>query len=167
MIIDMKDNFRTWSADTFMTSWMISWPLTRGLSSAYQSNKFLRKSWSNSKIQNFNRTSSFPPNFNFKILTKQLFHNLTKPQQQNTDQTSVSKFCLNLNFNSWPNLVLKVWTNFSFLTKLQLPNLHKTIVKTFLIININNRKKPQQVWVGIFTRHTVTAIKFTKQESVS
>ena len=32
---------------------------------------------------------------NFKILTKQLLYNITKPQQQNTDQTSVSKFCLN------------------------------------------------------------------------
>ena len=71
---------------------------TRGLSSAYQSNKLLRKSWSNSKIQNFNQTSSFPPNFNFKILTKQPFHNLTKPHQQNTDQTSVLKLRLNFNF---------------------------------------------------------------------
>ena len=71
---------------------------TRGLSSAYQSNKFLHKSWSNSKIQNLNQTSAFRPNFNFKILTKQPLHNVTKPQQQNTDQTSVSKFRLNFNF---------------------------------------------------------------------
>ena len=33
--------------------------------------------------------------FNIKILTKHSLHNLTKPQQQNTDQTSVSKFRLN------------------------------------------------------------------------
>ena len=71
---------------------------TRGLSSAYQSNKFLHKSWSICKIQNLNQTSAFRPNFNFKILTKHPLHNLTKPQQQNTDHTSVSKFRLNFNF---------------------------------------------------------------------
>ena len=27
MIVDMKVNFHTWSADTFMSSWTISWPL--------------------------------------------------------------------------------------------------------------------------------------------
>ena len=31
-------------------------------------NKFLHKSWSNSKIQNLNQTSAFRPNFNIKIL---------------------------------------------------------------------------------------------------
>ena len=76
---------------------------TRGLSSAYQSNKFLHKSWSNSKIQNLNQTSAFRPNFNFKILTKHQLHNLNKPQQQNTDQTSVSKFRLNFNFKLLTN----------------------------------------------------------------
>ena len=34
----------------------------------------------------------------FKISTKYQLHDLTKPQQENTDQTLVSKFCLNLNF---------------------------------------------------------------------
>ena len=46
------------------------------------------------KFQN----SKSQPNFNFKILTKQPLHNISKPQQQNTDQTSVSKFRLNFNF---------------------------------------------------------------------
>ena len=60
----------------------------------------------------------FRPNFNIKILTKHSLHNLTKPQQQNTDQTSVSKVSLELqlqtlgqtlcskseqNLASWPN----------------------------------------------------------------
>ena len=78
---------------------------TRGLSSAYQSDKYLHKSWSNSIIQNLNQTSAFRPNFNFKILTKQPLHNVTKPQQQNTDQTSVSKFCLN--FRLWAQGLVK------------------------------------------------------------
>ena len=50
--------------------------------------------------------------------------------------------------------MLKVWTKFSFMTKLQLPKLHKTVVKTFLIINISNSNKLNKFWVGIFTSHT-------------
>ena len=78
------------------------------------------------------------PNITGKILTKLQF--------QNFAWTSTS--------NSWPNLVLKVWTKFSFMTKLQLPNLHTTVVKTFLIINISNSNNLNKFWVGIFTSHT-------------
>ena len=107
---------------------------TRGLSSAYQSNffrsyhKFLHKSWSNifristkHQLQNLNQASAFWRNLNLKLLTKPIFriltkielHNHMKHQQQNNDQTSASKSCLNINFKiltkPW-NLVLKVWT---------------------------------------------------------
>ena len=107
---------------------------TRGLSSAYQSNffrsyhKFLHKSWSNifristkHQLQNLNQASAFWRNLNLKLLTKPIFriltkielHNHMKHQQQNNDQTSASKSCLNINFkilNKPWNLVLKVWT---------------------------------------------------------
>jgi len=56
---------------------------TRGLSSAYQ----ITSSYTN--------LDQIPK---FKISTKYQLHDLTKPQQENTDQTLVSKFCLNLNF---------------------------------------------------------------------
>ena len=107
---------------------------TRGLSSAYQSNffrsyhKFLHKSWSNifristkHQLQNLNQASAFWRNLNLKLLTKPIFriltkielHNHMKHQQQNNDQTSASKSCLNINFKiltkPW-KLVFKVWT---------------------------------------------------------
>ena len=100
----------------------------------YQSNffrsyhKFLHKSWSNifristkHQLQNLNQASAFWRNLNLKLLTKPIFriltkielHNHMKHQQQNNDQTSASKSCLNINFKIltklW-NLVLKVWT---------------------------------------------------------
>ena len=108
-----------------------------GLSSAYQSNKFLHKSWLNSKIQNLNQTSAFWPNFNIKVLTKHPLYNLTKPQQQNTDQTSLSKFRLNFNFKLLTkpcaqslNKNLSVWPNVSFriLTKPCAQSLNKRLV---------------------------------------
>ena len=64
-----------------------------------------------------NLASKSQPNISIKILTKL--------QLQNLAWASISKF--------WPNLVLKVWTKFSSMTKLQLPNLQQTIIKTFLI----------------------------------
>ena len=48
-----------------------------------------------------------------RILTKIQLRNLNRRQQQNTDQTSASKYCLNINFEIFTkpwNLVLKVWT---------------------------------------------------------
>ena len=88
----------------------------------------------------------FRPNFNIKILTKHSLHNLTKPQQQNTDQTSVSKLRLNLNFKilTKPSFRIstkikprnlnqvstaKYWPNFSFkiLPELQLQTPDQTL----------------------------------------
>ena len=63
----------------------------------------------------------FRPNFNIKILTKHSLHNLTKPQQQNTDQTSVSKVSLELQLQTLGQTLcskseqnLALWPNFSF-----------------------------------------------------
>ena len=64
---------------------------------------------------------------------------LNKLQLQNLAWTSTSK--------SWPTLVQKVWTKFSFMTKTQLPNLQQTVANT--ISNSNNLNK---FWVGIITR---------------
>ena len=95
------------------------------------------------------------------ILTKPSFIILTKIQLRNLSQAakywpnfSFKNFAWTSTSNSWPNLVIKVWTKFSFMTKLQLPKLHKTVVKTFLIINISNSNKLNKFWVGIFTSHT-------------
>ena len=76
----------------------------------------------------------------FKISTK----------HQHLDQTLTSK--------SWPNnhfiTSQNKQTKFCFVTKLQLPNLHTTAVKTFLITNISNSNNFNKFWVGIFTSHT-------------
>ena len=48
------------------------------------------------------------------------------------------------------------------MTKVHLPNLHQTVVDTFLIINLNNSNNFNKFWVA-----RLTLIKFTKQESVS
>ena len=54
------------------------------------------------------------------------------------------------------------------MTKLQLPNLHKTVVKTFLIINISNSNKLNKFWVGIFTSLTSHQSSWlNRSESVS
>ena len=54
------------------------------------------------------------------------------------------------------------------MTKLQLPKLHKTVVKTFLIINISNSNKLNKFWVGIFTSHTShQSSLLNRSESVS
>ena len=65
---------------------------TRGLSSAYQRNKFLAKSWSNSKIQPFDQTSTSKswPNIHFITSPSLSSKILTKLQFQ--------KFRLNFNF---------------------------------------------------------------------
>ena len=100
------------------------------------------------KHQHFDQTltSKSWPNIHFITSPSLSSKILTILQFQNFAWTSTS--------NSWPNLVLKVWTKFSFMTKLHLPNLHKTVVKTFLIINISNSNKLNKFWVGIFTSHT-------------
>ena len=100
----------------------------------------------NSKSFDQTLTSKSWPNIHFITSPSLSSKILTKLQFQNFAWTST--------LNSWPNLVLKVWTKFSFMTKLQLPKLHKTVVKTFLIINISNSNKLNKFWVGIFTSHT-------------
>ena len=70
------------------------------------------------------------------------FITTTKHQQQNNDQTSASKSCLNINF--------KILTKLDFMTKLHLPNLHQTVVNTFLIINMSNSNNLNKFWVLIF-----------------
>ena len=91
----------------------------------------------------------FRPNFNIKILTKHSLHNLTKPQQQNTDQTSVSKVSLELQLQTLGQTLcskskqnLALWPNFSFQNCIKLSS------------NISNSNKLNKFWVGIFTSHT-------------
>ena len=72
---------------------------------------------------------------------------MTKLQVQNLAWTSTS--------NSWPNLVLKVWTNkFSFMTKLQLPNLHQHV---FFSLNI---KKFVMDFIDLFRFYIERAFRF-------
>ena len=84
----------------------------------------------NSKSFDQTLTSKSWPNIHFITSPSLSSKILTKLQFQNFAWTSTS--------NSWPNLVLNVWTKFSFMTKFLLPNLHTTVVKPFLIINISN-----------------------------
>ena len=80
-------------------------------------------------------------------------HNHMKHQQQNNDQTSASKSCLNINFKIltklW-NLVLKGWTKNLTLWSNHLPNLHQNVVNMFLIVNMSNSNNLNNFWVVIF-----------------
>ena len=127
---------------------------TRGLSSAHQSNffgsyhKFSNKSWldfifiisTKQQLQNISQISAFRLILNFKILTKRSLRISTKNNLHNLNQgsaaTSASKSCLRTS-KFWPNLVLEVWTKNDFMTKLQLPNLHQTI----LVLHDNDRTR--------------------------
>ena len=143
---------------------------TRGLSSGYQTyffrsyHKFSNKSWSEfifvistkQPLQNLNQISEFWLNLNFKILTKWSFRISTKNNLHNLNQGSAAKYWLNFTFKIFPELqhqnldhtsFSKSGQKIDFLTKLQLPNLHQTIVDTFLSINNLNNS-----WVGIFRR---------------
>ena len=122
------------------------WVLLTKVTSSYTNLDQIPKFKISTKHQHFNQTltsKSWPnnhfitsPSLSSKILTKLQFLN----------------FAWTLTSNSSPNLVLKVWTKFSFMTKLQLPNLHTTVVKTFLIINITSSNNLNKFWFGIFTR---------------
>ena len=148
---------------------------TRGLSSGYQSNffrsyhKISNKSLSDfififltkQQLQNLNQISLFQLNLNFKILTKRRFGISTKNNLHNLNQRSAAKLLTKLQLQnrawtstskSWPNLVLKVWTKKLFMTKIQLPHLHWTIVNTFHSINISNCNNHNKLRAGIFTR---------------
>ena len=82
-----------------------------------------------------------------RISTKILLHKLYK--------TSAAKCWTNSSFKVLPELQLqnldqtlcsKSKQNFSFMTKLQFPNLHQTIVNTFLNINISNNSEILKYW---------------------
>jgi len=77
--------------------------------------------------------------------------NLTKHQQQNTDQTSASKSRLDFNFKIDKIFCSKSEQKLSFMIKPQLPNLQQTVAITILIIN-NGNSNNLKFWVGIFTR---------------
>ena len=68
------------------------------------------------QLQNLNPISAFWLNLTFKILTKPSFRIFTKNNLHNLSQGSAAKYWLNLSFKivpepqSWPNIVLKVWT---------------------------------------------------------
>ena len=124
---------------------------TGGLSSGYQSNsflsyhKFLNKPWSDfifiistkQQLQNLTQTLAFWLILNFKILTNRSFRISTKNNIHNLNQESAAKYCVNSSFKISPELHLynldltlcsKSGQQFDFMTKLQLPNLHQTIV---------------------------------------
>ena len=110
---------------------------------------------------NLDQTSSESrPCINFKISIKHHHFDKTKPesrptmnliakikhQQQNNDQTSASK--------SWTNLETLSSNSeqkLNFMTKVHLPQLHQTVVDTFLIIDLNNSNNFNKFWVAIFT----------------
>ena len=97
-------------------------------------------------------SSAYQSNFLSQVLTQILIRHL-----QNLDQEPTSK--------SWPNLETlcsKYEQKLNFMTKLHLPNLHQTVVSTFLIIKMSNSNNLNKFWVVIFT-----SIKFTKQQLVS
>ena len=77
----------------------------------------------------------------FRILTKMKLHNLYKTSEAKYKPNSILKILPELQLK---NIDQTLYSNseqkFSFMTKLQLPNLHTTVVKTFLMINISNSK---------------------------
>ena len=112
---------------------------------------------------NLKKSTKYQHQLNFKILTKLSFRISTKNNLHNLNQGSAAKYWLNFSFKISPELQLqnldqtlcsKSGQKFDFMTKLQLPNLHQTIVNTFLSINIS------------YSNNRVTSIKLTKQEWV-
>ena len=70
--------------------------------------------------------------------------------------------------NSDHALTSKCEPKFKFMTKLQLPNLHKSVVNVFFSISINISNSNSINKFELASSHArVTSIKFTKQESVS
>ena len=89
-------------------------------------------------------------------------------QLQNLAGTSTSK--------SWTNLETlssKSEQKLNFMTKVNLPNLHQTVVNMFLIINFNNSNNFNKSWVAIFTHQGhinqvyLTAVSQSVSQSVS
>ena len=93
-------------------------------------------------LHNLDQASNFKtwPNVASESRPRIIFITSTKDQQQILNKLQLQ------------NLASKSGQNFHFMTKLQLPNLHQTIVNTFLSINISNSNNLNKFWVGIFTR---------------
>ena len=114
-------------------------------------------------LQNLDQasTSKSQPNISILINLYQTSIRIsTKAQLHNRNQTSEGKYWPNFSFKISPELplqnldqilYLKSDQKFSFMTKLQLPNLHQIVVNMFLGININNNNNLNMFWVGIFT----------------
>ena len=156
---------------------------------AYQNNffrsyhKFFHQSWSNfifristkHQLQNLNQTSAFRLNLNFKVLTKHSLRISTKIKLHNLQQASPAKYWPNFSLKISPKLQLqnldqtfcsKYEQKFDFITKLQLPNLHQTVINTFLCINFSNSNNLKKL--GLTSSHArFTSIKSTRQEWVS
>ena len=72
------------------------------------------------QLQNLNQMSAFQLNLIFIMFTKPYFRISTKIKLHSLNQASAAKYWQTfasksrLNSKSWPNLVLKVWTNFNF-----------------------------------------------------
>ena len=96
------------------------------------------------QIQNLNQTSASRLNLNFKILTKRCIRISIEIQLLNLNQTAAAKYFSfkisseHILQNLDQTLCSKSEQRFSFMTKLQRPNLHKTVVNTFLNNNISN-----------------------------
>ena len=80
---------------------------------------------------------------------------INKTSDSNKDQTASSN--ANLSKLKLPNidhtsaLESRPICNFIILTKIQLKNIHQTVVKTFLSISISNSNNINKFWDGIFT----------------
>ena len=94
-----------------------------------------------------------------QILTKPSFRILTKIQLHNLYKTSAAKYWQNSSLKILPELQLqnldqtlcsKSEQKFSFMTKLQVPNMQQTVANTIYIINISNSNNLNNIWVGIF-----------------
>ena len=101
-------------------------------------------------LQNLDQDSTSLPlqNISNKILTKLQLQILPETQLQNLEQTLCSKS----------------EEKFNFMNKLQPPNLHQTVINTFLRINVSNSNN-LKYWVGIITRQCHIK-KFSKSQWV-
>ena len=80
---------------------------------------------------------------------------IDKTSDSNKDQTAssnanISKLKLT-NIDQTSALASQPICNFIILTKIQLKNIHQTVVKTFLSISISNSNNINKFWDGIFT----------------
>ena len=89
------------------------------------------KSWPNLALEFRPQKASaakYWPNFSFKILPELQLQKIDKALRPKSEQ------------------------EFNFVAKIQLPNLHQTVINTFPNTNIINCKNINKFWDGIFTR---------------